>query len=281
MGRLRDEPRGVGSGFPRLRLHRRALALARRRHARGQRRLLAALAPPARSAAGSADRPGRGRGRDDLPCLSPAARSRARHPLRRRGAGRALLVRGGVSDRQAVRLPRPVQLLPCRAAGGAGRAGAGIFRRDRALAAVAIAAAQLRRARAMVRRRGDRAAHRRRRTRRRGDAGAARAGQRRRGARTGDRTQRPLPLRQRTALQALPRRVRRTARHRHACVARSGARRGDGAGAGRAGHAGRPRALRPPARRPRRGRARLPRGACRRAAASPRAALPRRHPLPA
>ena len=56
VGRLRDQPGSVGSGVPRLRLHRREVVLARRRDARGQRRVLAALAPPARGAAGSPDR---------------------------------------------------------------------------------------------------------------------------------------------------------------------------------------------------------------------------------
>ena len=54
VGRLRDQPGGVGSRVPRMRLHRREVVLARGRHARGQRRLFAALAPAARSAPGSA-----------------------------------------------------------------------------------------------------------------------------------------------------------------------------------------------------------------------------------
>ena len=81
---------------------------------RRQRRVLAALAQAARRAAGSAHRPHRGRGHDDRPHVPTAARARARHPLRRRGTGRSLLVRGGVSDRAAVRVPRAVQLLPHR-----------------------------------------------------------------------------------------------------------------------------------------------------------------------
>ena len=74
------------------------------------RRLLQALQDPQ-------DRAHRRRRHDHRAQLPAAARARTRHPLRHRGARRSLFVRGSLSDRQAVRLPWPFQLLPDRAAG--------------------------------------------------------------------------------------------------------------------------------------------------------------------
>ena len=124
------------------------------------RKLLTALQDPA-------NRTRRGGGRDDRPHVPPAARTRARHPLRRRSARRPLRVRGRVSGRQAVRLPWPVQFLPRRSAGRTGQAGAAILRRHRRFAADHGALAQLPCARAMGAGSRDRAAHPRRRPRRR------------------------------------------------------------------------------------------------------------------
>ena len=131
-------------------------------------------------------------------------------------------------------------------------------------------AAQLHRARAVGAGHRDRAAHAGGRSRHDAEARAllAQAGAQR-GARRRRRPQRSLPLRQRQALQAVPRRgrARRAAPPRapppspDALVAR--------------GNAG------APARRPRRRRARLSRGARDRARSPGRAALPRRDPLPA
>ena len=157
MGRLRDQSGGVGSGIPRVRLHRREVVLVRRRHARGQRRILAALAAIARSAAGL-----RGSQRVDA---EDTTIGRTFRPLLERehgirfgneAAGRPLLVRSRLSDRQAVRLSRSLQFLPHRAAGRDRRTRRRILRCDRALAAAPAAAAQLQRARPMEGRRRDR-----------------------------------------------------------------------------------------------------------------------------
>ena len=114
MGWLRRQPGCVRTRIPRLRLHRREVVLVRRRHARRQRRLLAAIAQAARSAAGSAHRARRSRGRYDRARLSAVARARVRDSLCGRRDGRPLRVRSRVSDGQAIRLSRPLQLLPCR-----------------------------------------------------------------------------------------------------------------------------------------------------------------------
>ena len=196
------------------------------------RKLLAALA-------GSADHARRRRGHDDRAHVPAAARARARHPLRRRGAGRPLLVRGRVPDRHAVRLPRPVQFLPDGSAGGDRSAGAGVLRRDRALAAAPLAPAQLRRARPMGCGARDRHADPRRAPRPRRSAGAARQGGARGGAGAAVGPQRSLPLRQRQKLQALPRRasggrlrLRARGRRLDRRCRRARARRDDGAPAG-------------------------------------------------
>ena len=222
--------------------------------ARGQRRLLAALAQ-ARWKRSQDPRivARRRRGHDDRPHVPAAARARARHPLRRRGAGRPLLVRGGVSDRQAVRLSRPVQFLPHGAARGDRGAGARVLRRHRALAAAPAAPAQLHRAGAVGRRARDRAAHPRR------GAGARRS------------AASLLARRER------PRRSAPSVGRNDPCPCGSGKRYKQCHGALRAPHAGAapapaaaiadPDALRArrdgraPARRSRRRRARLPRGA--------------------
>ncbi len=80
MGRLRAQPGGVARRLPRLRLHRRQVVLGAGRPARRQRRLFAALAPAARGPARSAHRADRGRGRDHRPrrsgrCSSASMRS--------------------------------------------------------------------------------------------------------------------------------------------------------------------------------------------------------------
>ncbi len=137
VGRIRGESRGVGPRIPRVRLPRCKVVLVRRRDARGQRRILAALAQAPRSAARPPHRPHRRRGRDDWTHVPAAARERARHSLRDRSARRPLFVRSGVSDRQAVRLPWPVQFLPNRSAGRDCRTGPAVFRRHRTLAATA------------------------------------------------------------------------------------------------------------------------------------------------
>ena len=134
-GMATSSTRRVGTRVPRLRLHRREVVLARRRHARRQRRLLAALAQAARSAAGSAHRARRSRGRDHRPRLSAAARARVRDSLRGRGAGRPLRVRSRVSDRASRSAFTASSTSAACCAGRACDARADVLRRDRALAA--------------------------------------------------------------------------------------------------------------------------------------------------
>ena len=70
----------------------------------------------AAGAARPAHRAPRCGGRDDLPHYPAAARAGLWHRVRLRGDRRRVRLRGRLPDRQAVRLPRPVQLLPRHAA---------------------------------------------------------------------------------------------------------------------------------------------------------------------
>ncbi len=176
MGRLRRQPGGVGSGVPRLRLHRREVVLVRRRDARRQRRLLAALAQAARRAAGSADRrwsTSRTRRSAAAFARCSSASTASASPTRRSPTGfrsrRRIrsACRSGSTDSSIsagrFRRPRSPHWSPA------------FLRRDRALDAVRAAGAELQRARTLDRRRADRAAHARRDAGPRRGRGAARA----------------------------------------------------------------------------------------------------------
>ena len=64
-----------------------------------------------------ANRSRRGGGCHDRPRVPAAARARLRHPLCRRCDGGPLRIRSRVPDREAIRLSRPLQLLPRRRSG--------------------------------------------------------------------------------------------------------------------------------------------------------------------
>ena len=249
-----------------LRLPGRQVVLAQRRHARGQRRLFAAFASPAGRACRSAHPAGRSRGHDDRPHIPAAARARARDTLWQRGPGGQIFLRGGAirSASRSVFTASSISGRSCRRPSWRRclHSSPTESRARRNSCSSCATACQ----RPLGAGHRDRAADTGRRSCARRCSRAAGAGRGQRGARRGHRPQRSLPVRQRQALQAMPRRGGRRLVAARATRARRPR---------RARHAG------ASTRRPRCRRARLPRGARGRARAPGRAALPRRHPLSA
>ena len=273
MGRLCRQSRRVGPGVPGVRLPRRQVVLARRRHARGERGLFAALAPPAggtaKTRASCSSRPrtrrsGARSGRCSNASMASASaakrsptdsRSRPRIRSASRSASMACSISGRSCRRQS--WPRLVRA---------------VLRRDRTLHAARAPAQQLRELPASGRRpsrsRGEYVAA----DPSRDNVRALLAQAEENAARgVGVGRNDPCPCGSGKRYKQCHGAVGGAAsplRPRHRLCTDAGC-------AGRARHAG------TPAGRPRRRRARLSRGACDGAGAPCRVALPRRDPLPA